>query len=231
MLIQARHERPTAIVHLAALVVVITCEVEGYVALEINQLMALRPSDDSSAAVQDSLRRIDEAILAVETKLPVLEAKRSKLLLEGSGAEIKAIDQQRADATVDLEQLAALLEAVRPMVLASKQKEITADLQALHESDQWFRDRYGSLVAELGQALDQRNRVLRQRDELFDLTTAVRKGGFFTEYDTPHSRIWAPKDQSAQELRTAIQLPVLKFVGDEAFKSASYRNGEFFPGS
>ena len=225
--------------HLAALVVVITCEVEGYVALEINQLMALRPSDDSSAAVQDSLRRIDEAILAVETKLPVLEAKRSKLLLEGSGAEIKAIDQQRADATVDLEQLAALLEAVRPMVLASKQKEITADLQAkaaivaaaLRESDQWFRDRYGSLVAELGQALDQRNRVLRQRDELFDLTTAVRKGGFFTEYDTPHSRIWAPKDQSAQELRTAIQLPVLKFVGDEAFKSASYRNGEFFPGS
>ena len=124
------------------------------------------------------------------------------------------------------------------MVLASRQKEITADLQAkaaivakaLHESDQWFRDRYGSLVEELGYAMDQRNRVLKQRDELFDLTTAARKGGFFTEYETPHSRIWAPKDQSVQDIRVAIELPVLKFVGDDAFRSPSYRNGQYFPG-
>lgn len=95
--------------------------------MTLEDLLALRPADASSAAARDAQVSIASAKTAAEAELATLTEQRPKILLTLSSSAILERDQRRAELGVWLEQLTVLEAAVAEQeVKAVRQEKIAA---------------------------------------------------------------------------------------------------------
>ena len=83
----------------------------------------LRPADHSAAAIRDALAAVEVECTDATHRAGALTAERARLLLTATTAAIATVETAIREIATDLEQLAAIADALLPILRAAEERE------------------------------------------------------------------------------------------------------------
>ena len=135
----------------------------------------LRPADHSAAAIRDALAAVEVERTDATHRAGALTAERARLLLVGTTGAIARTEAAIREIATDLEQLAAIADALLPMLRAAEEREsgvahaqqVREAAEAIEKFNDWLANAYAAhAVPKFGGSyigLEKRAIALRER--------------------------------------------------------------------
>lgn len=153
--------------------------------MDAETLSRLRPSDDTSGAIEAALGAAQEERTTATHRTAELTIERAKLLLVGTTAAITKVETSLRDAATDLERITAIEGALAPLLEAAEEREaddarvqqVREAAAAIEKFNEWLRTEYAPLAAAIAGGIGLEKRAIALRERLRDRHTgAVPEG-------------------------------------------------------
>jgi hypothetical protein len=130
--------------------------------MDSKTLERLRPKEESSAEIRESLRKIREETESTKRRLTCHVDRRNGLLLTGTAAEIKSAEESARDCEIHLARLSAMTAELEKShaVLTGREgnnlhaHRISEATEAIDLWNDWFSEKYEPLAAALAEGLE-----------------------------------------------------------------------------
>ena len=183
------------------------------------QLIELRPKGATSDAIAEAIARIEAVQNEAEAAIVALNEIRPKLLLTGTSKDVLKIEGDLTERRVELEQLAAMRDALLPQLEQAKDRETLAHVRSLGEqagrqiatATQFVQDEYPALAKAIASGLQLETEAMIARQRY--LTACHRAGLNPGESGLPVCPLPYRADTSSPypiTLGSVVQLPAIR---------------------
>lgn len=95
----------------------------------IEKILGIRPKNNDAASLRKAMKRTDENLALVKTRIAELERNRGALMLRGTAAEMKTGEDDLAAARLDADRLDSLRKMLEVELPAAEQREFIEGLK------------------------------------------------------------------------------------------------------
>lgn len=139
--------------------------------MDIKSLLGLRPKDDSSEALKQSLSSAEAKRAEIDAHVVALQRRRASVLLDGEAAEVEALEGELAASRSEIERVNLIIGALPARIAEAEQRETEQRLDAREQEALALGDDGVALI----ERIEAQSRVLFELVEQHDAIVRKQK--------------------------------------------------------